>query len=63
MPRDAVSRTANVGTLGMNGLTSKGPDLNLLTMISKNEIRKFKFWSDSNRLTVNVEKKQLSTCK
>ena len=25
MPRDAVSRTANVGTVGMNGYTSGGP--------------------------------------
>ena len=37
-------------------LTFKGSDLTLLTVILNDELNKFKAWSDSNRLTVNVEK-------
>ena len=37
-------------------LTFKGPNLNLLSVISNNELINFKAWSYSNRMTVDVEK-------
>ena len=37
-------------------LTFKRPNSNVLTVISKNELTKFNVWSDSNHLTINIEK-------
>ena len=50
-PRNVSSLFADDTTL-----TFKGLELNLLTVISNNKLKKCKAWSDSNHLTANVEK-------